>query len=356
MRVWKRIGPPPQIQPNFNLSVSLVSNGDFSKGTLGWTLNLEDADAGLSIVNELLSTNTSGPIAGAVIHVANAGSPPQPWEPGLHHALPRGVVAGRSYELTFEAETDSPHGIQVLLQHDGFRGGGWAELSNDPACAWPQLTTRKQVFRCTLVATATDSQVNLVFRMGGVGTGGTSVVLSYVSLANVADAGAELILNGDFSQGQTGWTLSSQSAITQFYLLQASAATAPQTARVNINRASYSGVMWAPALYRPLAGRLIAGQPYRLSFTARTDSARFIESTLQHDGFHGGGWAEAAPQDNCNVHFLTAQKQTFSCTFVSPAGDDRVILAFRLGGSGQFGSNVYLDDIRVEPANGVPAF
>lgn len=356
VRVWKRIGPPPstpQPQPTFNTSLNLVPNGDFSRGGLGWMLNMEDAPATLSIVNESLSFDTSPKSAGVVVHVSNAGSPPQPWEPGLHHALPNGVVAGRPYELTFEADTDTAHSIQVLLQHDGFRGGGWAELSSFTSCATPQLAARKQLYRCTLVATATDSQANLVFRLGGAGTGGTSTVLSYVSLK---EAGAELIWNGDFAHGQAGWTLTAHTAIAQFYSLIAPANTPPQAARVGIDRASSSGVMWSPSLYQALSGRLIAGQTYRLSFTARTDSERGIETALQHNGFYGGGWAEATPQNGCNAHYLTPQRQTYSCTFVSAFGDDRPIVVFRLGGGGQTGSNVYVDDVRVEPAIGVPAF
>ena len=354
VRIWKRIGPPPQNQPSFSQAINLVANGNFARGSLAWVLDQGDAAATLNIVNEPLSVNPStSNVAGAVIHVANAGGVPQPWEPSLHHALPKGVVAGKSYELIFEAETDAPHSIQVLLQHDGFRGGGWAELSSGLACASPQLTTRKQLFRCTLVATTTDPLANLVFRFGGAGTGGTSVVLSYVSFK---DAGAELILNGDFSQGQNAWTLSAQTATAMFYILQASAAAPPQAARVHVDSVGNTGLIWAPSLYQTLSGRLLAGQPYRLSFTARTDAARTIATAIQHDGFHGGGWAEAAAQSNCNVQYLTTQRQTYICVFVSAVDDERVNLVFRLGGAEQAGSNVYLDDVRVEPAIGVPAF
>ncbi|VGO20835.1 carbohydrate binding domain-containing protein [Pontiella sulfatireligans] len=144
--------------------------------------------------------------------------------------------------------------------------------------------------------------------------------------------GGNLLINGDFSDGLTGWSVQE---------------TAPADAEATVyNTANYEyyadithddGVQW-DAQVRQDTLTLVNGQEYRLSFDARAEADCLIDVYFKSGLVFYGGYSSIG---------LNTNMQTYSKTFtVSEATAGDICLLFFLGGRGE--NNVWLDNVLLE--------
>ena len=142
-------------------TTELVSNGSFDSGTTGWSGNASNVQ-------------TDGGNSYNYASVATAGDA---YAVNLSYGLE--ITAGVSYELTFDASTDSTTGTRTILAGIGLYEGPWTNVTETVT-----LTDTTQTFSYTLVGPATNTNSRIIFDMGA-DTG--DVVIDNVSLIEVTE-------------------------------------------------------------------------------------------------------------------------------------------------------------------------
>jgi hypothetical protein len=266
----------------------LVTNGGFSNGSTGWT------GADTAVVSHY------------EVAVASAGDV---WSVNLSQVMT--LVADTAYEVSFKAKASV---ARTMVAGLGLNHGPW-----NAATETVTLTTEWQTFTYTITTADADGVVfgdddsRVLFDMGGeVGT----VSIDDVSVKLVSD-GVELLTNGDFSNGSTGWN---NTAVVSYFEIDVVAAG-------NVYDVNLSQTM-----------TLVADTVYTVSFKAKASVARTMLAGL---GLYHDPWTNVAESVS-----LTTEWQTFTLTQTTTGfGDDNSRVLFDMGG--EVGA-ISIDDVSVK--------
>jgi hypothetical protein len=147
----------------------------------------------------------------------------------------------------------------------------------------------------------------------------------------VPSAGTNLVTNGDFSSGTTGW-----SSLGAWEGAQAQGAVVDGAFKVTLGN---PGTEWWHVQITQLGIPLSQGQSYTLSFKAWADAPRKIFVKI---GEEGGEWGDYGLAEEVQ---LSAELATYTLEFVmEDPSDDQARIEFNFGGAGNTQA-VYLDDV-----------
>lgn len=271
-------------------AAQLVVNGDFSAGQAPWWLSNVTADTTGEILNA------------SVPAVAN------PWE-AIVGQSGLAISNGALYTLTFDAWSETPANVAVLLQLDG---PPFTAYFSAPVA----LGTTSKKYSYTFTSPVTDAAV-LQFQLGGTANGAFTFHLDNVSLETTV----QLIENGDFAAGQGPWWLAGVTADTSGGTFNV---TVPAVANPWEAIVGQAGVA------------LASGVVYTLSFDAWASTAVSIQAIVQLDGPPFTGYFNTPVA-------LTMAPQHFSYTFTSPVTDPAAAIQFQLGANP--GHTFHLDNV-----------
>ena len=225
------------------------------------------------------------------------------------------LVPDSDYTVTFKAKSSIERTMVAGL---GLYHDPWTNVGEDVS-----LTTEWQTF--TLSQTTTkdgagfgDDDSRMIFDMGG--SQGGQVWIDDVSVTT-AD-GVELVTNGDFQAGITGWdggTAVAGNIVSYF--------AKTETTSANVYDVNLSQKM-----------TLVADTAYTVSFKAMSSIERTMVAGL---GLYEGPWTNVAESVN-----LTTAWQTFTMTQTTTGfGNDNSRVLFDMGGDQ--GGQVWIDDVSV---------
>ncbi|MBW5445229.1 family 16 glycosylhydrolase [Cohnella sp. CFH 77786] len=316
------------------LSAELAVNGDFSEGMTGWTLFKKDwepsdpvKDTVAEAVYGTLRVKLGGPGTEAWnVQVKQEGKP-----------LKQGAV----YRLRFEAASSIPRDITALLQHDGSGDGNWTTYLERKTT----LGADMQAFDYVFVASSDEPSALLQFSMGKIGdvSGAHEISLRNISLHRVDPslagiaAGVNLVPNGDFTAGITGWSSYSVDA-GELAVRQGDKGTL----HIDVSspgKNSYDRQVYYEGL--PYTN----GHRYKLTFKAKATVPRSMNVSV--------GWLDAANNYawhgyGSEIFELGTGDQTYEFTFdVGPDSTAIGRLSFELGlvAAGDGAAAVDIDDI-----------
>jgi hypothetical protein len=313
----------PQLLPN----TELIKNGDFESLEFSFTTLAMGNASGLTVNKEALSPTGSKAVS---VEMVNGGS--ESWEVQLgQKSIP--IVAGQKYLLTFGAKAATSGSIATLLMQDS---PPWSNLGH---YAQFDVSTEWQSYSVLFEATVSVSSARLAFLLGG--NDGKKVWLDRISLKPwvpppvQAISPAELLPNGGFEQGSSGWRFESfNSDSVDWAIDPTTASQGLRSLRASINNAS--GVAWHIQLINE--GHYIEkGREYRISFDAKSDVPGFalLSVDQNHAPWQNLGLKQAIP--------LTTEWQTFVIEFTATATDSDARISIQLG-DGPLSRNVWVDN------------
>jgi hypothetical protein len=222
------------------------------------------------------------------------------------------IVPDSAYTITFKAKSSIE---RTIIAGVGLNSGDYANSAESVS-----LTTEWQTF--TLSQTSTgfgDDSSRVLFDMGG--DQGGQVWLDDVSVTT-AD-GTELVTNGNFQAGITGWSSGAAVAanITSYFAVIET--TSAQVYEVNLSQ-----IM-----------TIVPDTAYTITFKAKSSIERTIIAGI---GLNSGDYANSAEPVS-----LTTEWQTFTLSQTSTGfGDDNSRVLFDMGGDQ--GGQVWIDDVSVK--------
>ena len=171
-------------------------------------------------------------------------------------------------------------------------------------------------------------KLSIFFNFGSAGSSETYYFddVTFVGAASVV-VGAELVTNGDFQDGVTGWTSGAAVAsnITSYFAVA-------ETTSGNVYDVNLSQIM-----------AIVPDSVYTITFKAKSSIERTIIAGV---GLNSGDYANSAESVS-----LTTEWQTFTLTQTTTGfGDDSSRVLFDMGGDQ--GGQVWLDDVSVTTADG----
>jgi hypothetical protein len=150
---------------------------------------------------------------------------------------------------------------------------------------------------------------------GGAGTGGGQTG----GAAGGTPGGDNQIVNGDFSDGQTGWSTGSSSNFTMVSIANGQlCATFEAGVLVTVTWGGYAAA--------PVAS-VVPGVIYVLSYQVSTNVPLTLEVQV---GAAANIWAETVTDFDATTEIADATVQTFSYMFAVPTADPQAGLAFKL--------------------------
>ena len=280
---------------------NLLSNGDFSNGTTGWSGNA------LNVVTE----------GGNSFNLANVAAAGNAYDVNLSNVV-NIPTTGVRYKLSFKASSNR---ARTLVAGIG--------LNQDPFTAdvkTVNLTTTQQTFDVFLTSNFANANSRVIFDMGA--DTGTVVIDDVVLVVDTSTpppppppAVTNLLSNGDFSNGITGWSGNARNVVTEggnsFNL--ANVAAAGNAYDVNL-----SNVVSIPT----------EGVRYKLSFKASSNRARTMVAGI---GLNQGPFTA----DTKVVNLTTAQ-QTFDVFLTSNFANVSSRVIFDMGADT---GTVVIDDV-----------
>ncbi|MBT4212980.1 MAG: hypothetical protein HOE23_02485, partial [Porticoccaceae bacterium] len=262
----------------------LVVNGDFKDGAASWV----GADGAITAYFALVDTTSTNV-----------------WEKNLSQVMT--LVADSAYTVKFKAKSSIE---RTMLAGLGLNSGDYANVAEEVS-----LTTEWTEF--TLEQTTTgfgDDNSRILFDMGG--AQGGQVWIDDVSV--VTADGTELVSNGDFQNGSTGWT---NDSITSYFALV-------DTSSANVWEKNLSQIM-----------TLVPDTDYTITFMAKSSIERTIVAGV---GLNSGDYANSAE----DVSLTTEWKEFTLEQTTTGFGDDNSRVLFDMGGAQ--GGQVWIDDVSVK--------
>ena len=262
----------------------LVVNGDFKDGAANWV----GADGAITAYFALVDTTSTNV-----------------WEKNLSQVMT--LVADSAYTVKFKAKSSIE---RTMLAGLGLNSGDYANVAEEVS-----LTTEWKEF--TLEQTTTgfgDDNSRILFDMGG--AQGGQVWIDDVSV--VTADGTELVSNGDFQNGSTGWT---NDSITSYFALV-------DTSSANVWEKNLSQIM-----------TLVPDTDYTITFMAKSSIERTIVAGV---GLNSGDYANSAE----DVSLTTEWKEFTLEQTTTGFGDDNSRVLFDMGGAQ--GGQVWIDDVSVK--------
>ncbi|WP_238162682.1 carbohydrate binding domain-containing protein [Cohnella sp. AR92] len=155
------------------------------------------------------------------------------------------------------------------------------------------------------------------------GTSFLRVSGSGFSLARV-ELSAELAVNGDFSQGTSGWALFKKDWEESDPVKDTNMEAVDGMLRVNLGGPGTE--VWNVQVKQE-GKTLKQGAAYRLRFEAASTIPRDIVALVQHDGSVDGNWTTYLERET----ELSTDKKAFDYIFVSPSDESSAVLQFSMG-------------------------
>ncbi|WP_138224674.1 carbohydrate binding domain-containing protein [Paenibacillus algicola] len=298
-----------------------LKNGSFSRGTANWSEHVQGRWDGWD-----QQTRYSVEDGELKFHISSAGN--QPWDVMLMQTdFP--LRSGSTYVVSMDARSTMDRPVELVIET------GQQRYLEETV----QLTDSMQHFSFELPVND-DLEVSFRLLMGklaGLQSGSHDI---YVDNIRVEQKGARdqafLAVNGDFSDGLTGWGTHLQGQ----YDGPSSASFQEDAgeARVSINHAGINP--WDIILMQTNKS-LKQGQTYLVSFKARSTSPRAIEAVIDNH--------EYTRFLNETID-LTSEMQIFSFE-VTLESDQNAGLKFLMGAAPGIGADrhdIYIDDVQME--------
>jgi hypothetical protein len=317
------VPPPPPPPP---AGTEILTNGTFDAGVAGWhpyvgygaqaTFTAENGEAVID------TTVASDGVLGAVQIVPAKGFP---------------LYAGKTYRLSFDARSDAWAAIDAVVYENGHDVDGDGSTGTSYVWNWAPLTPTMSTYTVDFTMPVTNPDASLAILTGDVAG---RVVLDNLSLVELVTPppptpGPELVGNGTFDDGLTGWTTFLMNGGAATYAVENGEAVVSITAAAT----DYSGIQIS---YNGLP--LEAGKTYRLSFRARADWYRYVETSLWENGHDLDGDGFAWSTYRFDSHYLTPYMTPYTVEFVMPATNSDAGLCFFMGDAT---GTVVLDDVSV---------
>ncbi len=212
------------------------------------------------------------------------------------------VIGGKTYVLSFDAYGDSGQKVEAVIAGQTF-----------DAVLTPEKTTYKYTF-------STDSETTgavLQFLLGTTGT-------AYLDNVRIQEEG--MLINGDFSNGMTGYEVFADSSVANGVSYGVDGLTENNAASFTIGNTGDAD--WKIQLLQRHI-HLENGKWYKISLDAKSTQDRVIMYALQRDGAQDNDWT---PYSGTQVIGLTGEYQTFSTVFqMTGKTDSETILSISMG-------------------------
>ena len=243
-------------------SQNLITNGDFESGDTDWT----------GAADYLVTANGNTSFSRTV---ANAGNP---WDANLSRPVSIAAPIGTSYTLSFQAWSTTG---RTILAGIGLTGAPYTNVTESVT-----LTSTPKRFTLNITSNFSDASSRIIFDMGAA-VGDVNIDNVVLSLTPT-----NLITNGNFEGGDTGWTGATGNLVTT-----GDDATYFTTTVAN------AGNAWEVNLSRPVSITAAVGTSYQLSFQAWSNTGRTILAGI---GLAGDPWT-----NQVQTVTLTSTPQTF---------------------------------------------
>jgi hypothetical protein len=243
------------------------------------------------------------------------------------------LVAGRSYRVSFRARADAPGPLVTAIWENGNDvdqdGSAWTSYRR----LVRQLGTAMADYTFDLTMPRTNLDAGLVFLAGQL-TG--KVFVDDVSIVEVPEAQPlDLIQNGDFAAGLTGWDSYLMNGGEATYAVEGGEAVVTIAARAS----DYSGIQLSNN-----GLPLEAGKAYRLTFRARAENAGWIGTSIWENGHdldgNGFGWSTY----RFDWQEVGPEARAYTVEFVMPITNLDAGVCFFLG---ELTGRVFLDDVKL---------
>ncbi|MCD1259685.1 carbohydrate binding domain-containing protein [Paenibacillus athensensis] len=309
-----------------DLSRELVDNGDFAAvSTEGWTLLRNSADSGVQ-------TTVMDAVYGE-LRVALGGPGAQEYDVQVKQEAGKPLEAGKTYRLSFDAYASTPRDIKALVQFNGAPYTTYMERI-------VSLTGDKQHVEQLFTMSETNPDTVLQFSLGKIGDISVAhdVYLDHVSLVQTQSAQSNMLENGDFNAGITGWTYYSADG--------GQLAIAHDNGALKIDVGSVGGNSWDRQVY--LGGiSYTQGHRYTLTFKARATTPRKMNISVGWSDPQTYAWTGYGSQ----IVDVGTSDQIYTFTFddtVDTTAIGRVSLELGNISGGNAGNvSVWIDDIRL---------
>ncbi|WP_246017785.1 carbohydrate binding domain-containing protein [Mesobacillus subterraneus] len=296
-----------------------VYNGTFDQGGLDrmifWNFKVNDGNAKATVSEKTRE-----------LHVALEDSGNQPEAIQLNQQG-LNLVKGNEYKLSFKARADKTRSIQAgILNKDGtvnYSGIQTIVLTSD---------MEEKVFTFTMVDELSDPEAQLVFNFGkenGDVYLDDVVLLKTTEVPDYGDIDLYPLKNGDFADGLSSWS--------NYIHYDANAHWSVENGEAKASIGNEGNEAWSVILEQPNLD-LAKGVRYKLSFKARSTSARAAEVTIEN--------AQYRRYFSETIN-LNEEMHQYSFEFVMDAAD-LASLKMLLGKNAQSpvgGHEVFIDDV-----------
>jgi Beta-glucanase/Beta-glucan synthetase len=272
---------------------NLIYNGEFQEGQnrlASWTVNNTCAGADVAVTNkntvrELKVTVPAGVKSVSDVSLSQEGLP---------------FAGGKTYLLSFDAHTDAPKTIEVVLP------GQTVKIP---------LSAGARTYKSTFTVPNDAGKRECTFHLGTPGT-------TYIDNVRVQEDA--LLINGDFSGGMTAFEVYAHDSASVDYAVD----TLSENGALCMNIAKTGSQDWMIQLKQNNI-TLEKGKWYVLSFEAKSTLPRTIMYALQRDGSRDNNWMPYSGTVKIDVG--TAFK-TYSTKFqMTEATDPATILSISMG-------------------------
>lgn len=231
------------------------------------------------------------------------------------------ISGGKSYELSFDAYADRNKTIKTVIGDKTFES---------------TLTTEKKAYHYTFETEGNVNGADISFLLGAAG-------VTYIDNVRVQEDG--MLINGDFSNGITGYEVYAYTASDVYYIVD----SIKENNAFSIDIANTGDADWKIQLKQNNI-TLEKGKWYKLTLDVKSTLNRKIMYALQKDGTSDNDWT---PYSESVVIDLDGEYETFSTTFqmIYPT-DEHTILSISMGAVGgtiiDQKHTVVIDNIKLE--------
>jgi len=365
VKVWQRpdsVTPVPTAAP----TALEVQNGTFQTSLAPW--QFDSFSPAVATITRAASTNTPGGYT-ATMNITQ--SDPGDWSVSLKQPLANGLVAQKTYALTFWAKASSPREVRYLIQQSTSPYTLYLEQKINLTTSWQKFT---QYFGANVTRPNAMLQFNVAQNTGSVSIDNVSLLSSVSSPTQLPTSAPtatsvpqptptatpttmptrtptptptrtptpsptaaptlNVIPNGSFESGLTPWsfivTSPAKGAITRTTSTKVQGTYA---AKIDITTKHAND--WYVLLQQPITNGVKLNKIYTLTFWAKASSARQARYVIQK------GVSPFTVYFAQNINLTTAWQQ-YKYTFVGQVTDAKVNLQYNVANTT---GSVYLDDI-----------
>lgn len=270
-----------------------VYNGEFQEGSNRldyWTVEKQCTDADVSVTN----TDNIRELKATVPDTVKA------LEEVIIRQAPIKITGGKKYIFSFDAYADSAKKIETHIAGQTFES---------------ELTVEKTNYKYILEPEKDLTESEIVFLLGVAGD---------IYIDNVRIQEDAMLMNGDFSNGMTGYEVYAYTASDVSYVID----SLNENHAFSIDILNTGDADWNIQLKQNNI-TLEKGKTYKLSMDVKSTADRKIMYALQRDGSVDDDWT---PYSGSQIIELTQDYQNFSTTFeMTYDTDEATILSISMG-------------------------